>query len=283
MNRRTPTRCSALSPLVRLFVAWVGLLAVVSSLSCSGNSDPKLLNVSYDATRELYKQIKTPFCEQYKKETGKDISIEPSHGGSSSQAQLVVSGLEADVVTLALWSDIDLIQKAGLIREGWEKRLPDNSLPYYSTIVMVVRRGTPKEIRDWPDLIKPGVEVIVPNPKMSGNGKLAFLSAWGWAYLKDHGGPTSAEAAAREFTGQLFKHVQVRDTGARLATVTFGAEAAGRRASDLGKPAADRRLQTPKGNWKSSIRRSAFAPSPMWPSSIRTSINMGRGPSPRRI
>ena len=139
----------------------------------------ELLNVSYDPTRELWKDIDAQFIPLYAKATPGSLTINQSHGGSSSQARSVIDGLEADVVTLALWSDTDAIRKAGLIKDGWSKRLPNNSLPYTSTIVFVVRKGNPKGIKDWSDLVRPGVEVITPSPKTSGNGKLALLGAWG--------------------------------------------------------------------------------------------------------
>lgn len=176
----------------------------------------ELLNVSYDPTRELWKQVNEKFVADYKAKAGVDVSIRQSHGGSSSQASSVIDGLEADVVTLALWTDTDAIRKAGLIADGWEDRLPNHSLPYSSTIVFVVRKGNPKNIKDWPDLVRDGVEIVTPNPKTSGNGKLSFLAAWGAVTLR--GGN---EDQAREFVTKLFQHAPVLDTGARAATVTF--------------------------------------------------------------
>jgi ABC-type sulfate transport system substrate-binding protein len=204
----------------------------------------KLLNVSYDPTRELYEQINQSFADYYKNETGKTVDIEQSHGGSGKQARAVIDGLQADVVTLALAWDITAIEKAGLINPGWQQAFPQNSSPYTSTIVFLVRKGNPKEIHDWPDLIKPDVQVIAANPKTSGGARWAFLAAWGWAA----GAPThdlstpqgvAAEAAgakaaaaassypafdsdkARQYVTQLYQHVPVLDTGARGATVTF--------------------------------------------------------------
>src|SRR5437773_441450 len=139
----------------------------------------ELLNVSYDPTRELWRDLNNVFIDRYRNEGGKVLTIRQSHAGSGTQARAVIDGLEADVVSLALWSDTDAICKRGLIRAGWEERLPNHSLPYYSTIVFVVRKGNPKGIRDWPDLIRQDVEVITPNPKTGGNGKLAFLAAYG--------------------------------------------------------------------------------------------------------
>jgi sulfate/thiosulfate transport system substrate-binding protein len=186
----------------------------------SGNQRPskaiELLNVSYDPTRELWKDINAQFIPLYAKETSGTLTINQSHGGSSSQARSVIDGLEADVVTLALWSDTDAIRKAGLIKDGWNKRLPNNSLPYTSTIVFVVRKGNPKGIKDWNDLIRSGVEVITPSPKTSGNGKLALLGAWGSVVTS--GG---SEEDALKFLKQLYAHVPVLDSGARGATVTF--------------------------------------------------------------
>ena len=173
----------------------------------------ELLNVSYDPTRELYKAINAAFL---KKHGGSDLDIKQSHGGSGTQARAVVDGLEADVVTLAMYPDTNAIAKAGLLAKDWVTRLPNNSLPYTSTIVFVVRGGNPKGIKDWGDLVKPGVEVITPNPKTSGNGKLSFLGAWG--YVKQRGG---SDAEALEFVQKLYANVPVLDLAARAATVTF--------------------------------------------------------------
>ncbi len=176
----------------------------------------ELLNVSYDPTRELWKELNKAFIASYKKQSGVQVDILPSHGGSSSQARKVIDGLEADVVTLALWSDTNAISKAGLIKEGWSERLPNGSLPYSSTIVFVVRKGNPKQIKDWQDLTREGVEVITPSAKTSGNGKLSFLSAWGSVVLR--GG---SDKDATEFVTELYRHVPVLDSGARGATTTF--------------------------------------------------------------
>ena len=187
----------------------------------SGEQSPKtgnieLLNVSYDPTRELWKAINAKFIGDYSKVTEAKVSIKQSHGGSGSQARAVIDGLEADVVTLALWSDTDAIRKKSLIKDGWEARLPNRSLPYFSTIVFVVRKGNPKGIKEWPDLVKQGVEVITPNPKTSGNGKLSFLGAWGTVILT--GG---SENDATQFVTKLYRNVPVLDTGARGSTTTF--------------------------------------------------------------
>ena len=177
-----------------------------------------LLNVSYDPTRELYAAINAAFIKQWQAKTGKTVQIRQSHGGSGAQARAVSDGLEADVVTLALAYDIDAVQKAGLISDaGWQKRLPQNSAPYTSTIVFLVRKGNPKGVKDWSDLVKPGIRVITPNPKTSGGARWNYLAAW--EYGKRSGGGT--DARGREFVTQLFKNVPVLDSGARGATTTF--------------------------------------------------------------
>lgn len=181
-------------------------------------ADTKLLNVSYDPTRELYHEFNTAFAKHWKAQTGETLTIQQSHGGSGKQARSVIDGLEADVVTLALAYDIDALAEYGkLIPKDWQQRLPNNSAPYTSTIVFLVRKGNPKAIKDWDDLIKPGVSVITPNPKTSGGARWNYLAAWGYA-LKHNGGD---ETKAREFVGQLFKNVPVLDSGARGATTTF--------------------------------------------------------------
>jgi sulfate transport system substrate-binding protein len=176
----------------------------------------ELLNVSYDPTRELYRAVNDAFVPAYKAKTGIDLSIKQSHGGSGTQARAVIDGLEADVVTLAMWPDSNAIAKAGLMPLGWEKSLPNDSLPYTSTIVLVVRKGNPKGIKDWPDIVKPGVEIVTPNPKTSGNGKLSFLAAWGAVTQR---GGSDAEALA--FVKKLYEQTPVLDLGARAATTTF--------------------------------------------------------------
>lgn len=186
------------------------------------NSPVELLNVSYDPTRELWRAINEQFIPKFQKEHGRTLTIKQSHGGSSTQARAVIDGLDADVVTLALWSDTDAVRKQGLIEENWDDRLPNRSLPYFSTIVFVVRKGNPKGIKDWPDLVKSGVQIITPNPKTSGNGKLSFLSAWGSVI---HGG--GSEDDARKFVAELYRHVPVLDTGARGATTTFAQKGQG--------------------------------------------------------
>jgi sulfate/thiosulfate-binding protein len=180
--------------------------------------DTTLLNVSYDPTRELYVDFNAAFAKHYKAEAGKNVTINQSHGGSGKQARAVIDGLTADVVTLALAADIDAIQKnGGQIAKDWQKRLPDNSSPYTSTIVFLVRKGNPKGIKDWDDLAKPGVSVITPNPKTSGGARWNYLAAWGYS-LKKNGGD---EKKAQEFVTKIFKNVPVLDSGARGSTTTF--------------------------------------------------------------
>jgi len=195
----------------------VSALAIGLSSTMSGASEPiVLLNVSYDPTRELWREINEAFIPLYEKETGQKLKINQSHGGSSTQARAVIDGLEADVVTIASIIDTDAISKKGLIKEGWVDRLPHRSLPYYSTIVFVVRKGNPKAIKDWSDLVKPGVEIITPNPKTSGNGYLSFFSAWGSVVLR--GG---SRQDAIDYVTKLYKQVPVLDSGARGASTTF--------------------------------------------------------------
>jgi sulfate/thiosulfate transport system substrate-binding protein len=179
-------------------------------------ADLTLLNVSYDPTRELYVEFNKAFAAAYQKEAGKSVEIRQSHGGSGAQARAVIDGLQADVVTLALAYDIDAIAAKGLIADDWQKRLPLNASPYTSTIVFLVRKGNPKAIKDWDDLVKPGVAVITPNPKTSGGARWNYLAAWGFAE-KNYGSVDKA----RQFVAELYGHVPVLDTGARGATVTF--------------------------------------------------------------
>ena len=176
----------------------------------------ELLNVSYDPTRELYKDVGEQFAAHYTAKSGGEVVIKESHGGSSAQARAVIDGLPADVLTLAMWPDTDAVRKSGLISSGWESRLPNNSVPYTSTVVFLVRTGNPKGIRDWPDLAKPGVEIITPNPKTSGNGKLSLFAIWG-SVTQRGGGEAEALALATE----IYKQAPVLDTGARGSTTTF--------------------------------------------------------------
>ncbi len=197
------------------------LVAGAAAGSLAGQSAPKpvtLLNVSYDPTRELYEDFNRQFASYWKEKTGQDVRIRQSHGGSGKQARSVIDGLEADLVTLALAYDIDQIaEKGGSLPANWQGRLPDNSSPYTSTIVLLVRKGNPKNIRDWGDLAKPGVSVVTPNPKTSGGARWNYLAAWAWA-LRQPGGN---EATAKAFVGKLYKNVPVLDAGARGSTTTF--------------------------------------------------------------
>jgi len=177
-----------------------------------------LLNVSYDPTRELYDAINPAFAAQWKTKTGQSVQINQSHGGSGSQARSVIDGLPADVVTLALAGDIDAIaEQAKLLPPNWQQRLPDNSAPYYSTIVFLVRAGNPKQIHDWGDLVRDGVNVVTPNPRTSGGARWNYLAAWAWAERQ----PGGSEATAREFVKKLYQQVQVLDSGARGSLTTF--------------------------------------------------------------
>lgn len=176
-----------------------------------------LLNVSYDPTRELYEEYNQAFAAHWLEQTGQTVTIEQSHGGSGSQARSVLDGLEADVVTLALAYDVDGLTEVGLLDDGWQQRLPNNSAPYTSTIVFLVRQGNPRNIRDWNDLVRPDVSVITPNPKTSGGARWNYLAAWGYALRQ----PGASEASAQEFLTRLFRNVPVLDTGARGATTTF--------------------------------------------------------------
>lgn len=192
--------------------------ALAVAVPVAALAEVSLLNVSYDPTRELYQDFNGAFAKYWKKKSGENITVKQSHGGSGKQARAVIDGLEADVVTLALAYDIDEIHdKAKLIPANWQKRLSNNSSPYTSTIVFLVRKGNPKKIRDWNDLVKPGISVITPNPKTSGGARWNYLAAWGYA-LKQKGGN---EAKAKEFVARLFKNVPVLDSGARGSTTTF--------------------------------------------------------------
>src|SRR6185312_8862122 len=185
-------------------------------LALPASAQVKLLNVSYDPTRELYQDFNGAFAKYWKGKSGQSLTVQQSHGGSGKQARSVIDGLEADVVTLALAYDVDAVAKSGLIDKSWQTRLPNNSTPYTSTIVFLVRKGNPKKIKDWDDLVRSGVAVITPNPKTSGGARWNYLGAWGWA-LKKYG----SEAKARDFVSRLYKNVPILDTGARGSTVTF--------------------------------------------------------------
>jgi len=182
----------------------------------------EILNVSYDPTRELYRDINRSFVRHYAEDHGRAVSIKQSHAASGSQARAVIDGLEADVITLAVWPDVEAVAKSGLVRPDWSKRFDNGSVPYHSVVVFVVRKGNPKAIADWPDLIKGDVAVITPNPKTSGNGKYSFLAAWG-SVLAAGGSEADAEAYVRE----LYRRTPVLDTGARAATATFSQKGIG--------------------------------------------------------
>ena len=194
----------------------ISALAVVSWMTSAAAQDISLLNVSYDPTRELYADFNKAFAAKYKADTGKTVAIKASHGGSGRQARSVIDGLSADIVTLALAYDIDAIADKGMLSKDWQKRLPQNSSPYTSTIVLLVRAGNPKKIKDWDDLTRPDIKVITPNPKTSGGARWNYLAAWGYA-AKKYG----SEDKAKEFVKNIFKNVPVLDTGARGSTITF--------------------------------------------------------------
>ncbi len=200
-----------------VFFFWIFTFGFSAAPIRAEPKDVTLLNVSYDPTRELYQEINAVFAKQWKEKTGQKVTVNQSHGGSGKQARAVMDGLEADLVTLALAYDLDAVAAAGLIKRDWQKRLPDNSTPYTSTIVFLVRSGNPKGIRDWDDLVKPGISVITPNPKSSGGARWNYLAAWGYA-LRKYG---NDEVKAKEFVSKLYKNVPILDTGARGTTVTF--------------------------------------------------------------
>ncbi|MCJ9710627.1 sulfate ABC transporter substrate-binding protein, partial [Bordetella hinzii] len=200
----------------RVAGSWTAAIALAATFilglpQAQAQTKQTLLNVSYDPTRELYRAVDDAFIKHYKDKSGVELTIRQSHGGSGRQARSVIDGLDADVVTLALAYDIDAIADRGLLPQDWQKRLPQNSSPYTSTIVFLVRKGNPKQIKDWDDLLKPGVQVITPNPKTSGGARWNYLAAWAYALKK----PGGSEASARQFVGDLLKHVPVLDTGAR--------------------------------------------------------------------
>ncbi len=205
---------------LRKTISAVALLAVASALSVplQAVAAQTLLNVSYDPTRELYKDYNDAFAKHWKAETGEAVTLRASHGGSGAQARSVIDGIPADVVTLALQSDIDaIVEKTGKINADWRQKFPNNSAPYTSTIVFLTRKGNPKGIKDWGDLVKDGVEVITPNPKTSGGARWNYLAAWAWAHQQYGGDETKIKA----YISDLFAHVPVLDTGARGATTSF--------------------------------------------------------------
>ena len=204
-------------PLLRAYVRFVSLVFALGA-STVALADVSILNVSYDPTRELYQDVDAAFAKQFKAKTGETVTIKQSHGGSGKQARAVIDGLEADVVTLALAYDIDALHEHGnLLPADWQKRLPNNASPYTSTVVFLVRKGNPKNIRDWSDLVRPSVAVVTPNPKTSGGARWNYLAAWGYA-LKRPGGN---DASARDFVKRLYANVKVLDSGARGALTTF--------------------------------------------------------------
>jgi sulfate transport system substrate-binding protein len=200
---------------IRLLASAVIALGALTAAASA--ADLTLLNVSYDPTREFYAELNAAFAAKWEAEKGRSLQIKQSHGGSGKQARSVIDGLEADVVTLALAYDVDAIADAGLIDKDWQAKLPDRSAPYTSTIVFLVRKGNPKQIHEWADLVKPDVQVITPNPKTSGGARWNFLAAWGDALDKNGGD----EAAAKAFVTELYRHVPVLDSGARGSTITF--------------------------------------------------------------
>jgi sulfate/thiosulfate-binding protein len=205
-------------PRMAVMAVFALVAATLFSVPRANAAEVTLLNVSYDPTRELYVDYNAAFVKYWKAKTGQDVKINQSHGGSGKQARSVIDGLQADVVTLALAADIDAVATQGkLLPINWASRLADNSSPYTSTIVFLVRKGNPKGIKDWSDLVKPGIQVITPNPKTSGGARWNYLAAWGWA-LKQPGG---SDATAKEFVRKLYRNVPVLDTGARGATTTF--------------------------------------------------------------
>lgn len=202
----------------RLLAQAVLALCLVIATSPSDAANVTLLNVSYDPTRELYKEYNAEFAKYWQAKTGNTVTVRQSHGGSAKQARSVIDGLPADVVTLALAYDIDAIaSRAKSLPANWQSRLPDNSAPYTSTIVFLVRTGNPKRLRDWGDLVRPGISVLTPNPKTSGGARWNYLAAWAWAMRQ----PGATEATATAYLGRLFRNVPVLDTGARAATTTF--------------------------------------------------------------
>jgi sulfate transport system substrate-binding protein len=197
--------------------AAIAAILIAAAVPVAFAADVSLLNVSYDPTRELYQDLNKSFAKQWLAKTGDKLTVKQSHGGSGKQARAVIDGIDADIVTLALAYDIDEIAARGLLAKDWQQRLPHNSTPYSSTIVFLVRKGNPKAIRDWSDLVKPGVSVITPNPKTSGGARWNHLAAWGYALKQPGGSP----ATAKDFLAKLYKNVPVLDSGARGATTTF--------------------------------------------------------------
>jgi len=220
-----PRKFKSLKPFASSVVCVVVSIAgVMLAAGGTARAQVKLLNVSYDPTRELYVDINKAFAQKWQQQTGQNVTINQSHGGSGKQARSVIDGLQADVVTLALSYDIDAIaEKSGRLPKDWQKRLPENSTPYTSTVVFVVRKGNPRGIRDWDDLVKPGTVVVAPNPKTSGGARWVYLAAWGQALQKSGGDATKA----RDYVTRFYKNVPVLDSGARGATTTFAQRGVG--------------------------------------------------------
>lgn len=199
------------------FNTLVAALLVMAAVGDVKAAEVNLLNVSYDPTRELYKEYNDAFAKYWKAKTGDTVNVNQSHGGGGKQARAVLDGLEADVVSLAISADIDQLSRRNLIPEKWQSQLPNNSSPYTSTIVFVVRKGNPQKIKDWSDLIKPGISVVTPNPKTSGGARWNYMAAWAYALKHNN----NSEDAAKDFVSKLFKNASVLDTGARGSTTTF--------------------------------------------------------------
>ena len=245
--------------LLRPVLGLIAGMALVSSGSAL--ADTTLLNVSYDVARELYKDINPAFVAQWQRTTGEKLTVNQSHGGSSKQIQSVIAGLEADVVTMNQASDIDVLAKNGLASADWRKAFPHGAAPYSSATIFLVRKGNPKGIKDWNDLARPGLGVVVPNPKTSGNGRYTYLAAWGYALSK--GGN---DAAAKDFVHKLFANVPVFDGGGRGATTTFTQRGIGDVLVTFENEAVliDQEVAATSSTW--SIRRSPSMPRRRWPS-----------------
>ena len=217
MGTRNTGNCGWLKTLAAKLVIGIAPLVGLAAMAPAAHADTSLLNVSYDPTRELYQDINDAFIKQWKAKTGETLAIKQSHGGSGAQARSVLDGLQADVVTLALAWDIDALANKGIVAKDWQKRLPDNASPYTSTIVFLVRKGNPKHIKDWDDLVKPGVSIVTPNPKTSGGARWNYLAAWAYASHQ----PGGNEQKAKDFISKLYKNAGVLDSGARGATTSF--------------------------------------------------------------
>jgi sulfate/thiosulfate-binding protein len=216
------SQSKSLGRIALIAAAFCSLAIVPNCATTPAHADQHILNVSYDPTRELYKAFNASFAAYWQKTNHEVVTIDQSHGGSAKQAQAVINGLDADVVTLALAPDIDEISKAGLIAPNWQTRFPHNSTPYTSTVLFLVRAGNPKHIHDWSDLTQPGLQIVTPNPKTSGGARYEFLGAYGWAWRKYH-----SDAKALDFVKAIYKNVPVLDTGSRAATVSFAQRGVG--------------------------------------------------------